>query len=121
MLGAVVTRAVSHMMAWDDAHYAFGFAVSADDCWLALRGVRTLPLRMEQSAQSALKVCEALTAWPEVEQIYHTAWPKDHGHALWLRDAHGSNGTLFYDLTPGHTATQLLQYGMRIHEFVSKT
>jgi len=105
MLGAVVTRHESHMKTLHDAHYAIGFAVSADDCWLVLRGVRTLPLRMEQSAQSALKVCEALTAWPEVEQIYHPAWPQDPGHALWQRDALGSNGMLSFawSLSPAQT------------------
>src|SRR5690625_5660869 len=108
MLGAVVTRHDSHMKTLHDAHYAIGFAVSADDCWLALRGVRTLPLRMEQSAQSALKVCEALTAWPEVEQIYHPAWPQDPGNALWQRDEIGSNGMLTFAWSLVHEQPRIL-------------
>lgn len=113
MLGAVVTRHVSHMKILHDAHYAIGFAISADDCWLALRGVRTLPLRMEQSAQSALKVCKALAAWPEVEQIYHPAWEDDPGHAVWRRDALGSNGMLSFAWSLSRAQTRVFVDSLR--------
>jgi|SRR5690625_47056 len=96
MLGAVVTRHAKHMKTLHDIHYAIGFSVSADDVWLALRGVRTMPLRMQQSAAAALSVCDALSHWPEVVQIYHPAWSADPGHALWQRDALGSNGMISF-------------------------
>lgn len=105
MLGAVVTRHEEHLKQLHDVHYAIGFAVGADDVWLALRGVRTLPLRMQQSAASALQLCEQLALWPEVQRIFHPAWPEDPGHALWQRDAQGSNGMLSIacDWTPAQT------------------
>ncbi|MBP6621012.1 MAG: PLP-dependent transferase, partial [Alcaligenes sp.] len=65
---------------------------------LALRGVRTLPIRMRESAANALKVCQFLDSRPEVTRIYHPAWPKDPGHVLWQRDCTGSNGMLSVQL-----------------------
>lgn len=98
LMGAVVTNREDLVPALRTCHYALGYSVSADDVWLALRGVRTMPIRMRESAASALKVCEALSTWAEVEQIYFPAWPQDPGHQFWLRDATGSNGILSFSL-----------------------
>ncbi|MBV6272704.1 cystathionine beta-lyase [Alcaligenaceae bacterium CGII-47] len=94
MMGAVVARDVGLNRRLGENHYALGLTVSADDVWLALRGVRTLGIRMRQSAAHALQVCEFLAERPEVLQIFHPAWPEDMGHALWQRDCTGSNGLL---------------------------
>ncbi|MFA5490409.1 MAG: PLP-dependent aspartate aminotransferase family protein, partial [Candidimonas sp.] len=94
MLGAVVAKDAGLTKRISDTSYAMGYTVSADDAWLALRGVRTLPVRMERSARNALAVCEFLASRPETERIYHPAFPADPGHALWQRDCTGSNGML---------------------------
>jgi len=98
MLGAVVTNDAGIAQRLNRTQYAMGYSVSADDAWLALRGVRTLPIRMAQHARHALQVCEFLAARPEVARIYHPAWPADPGHALWQRDCTGSNGMLAIEL-----------------------
>ncbi|HRL22323.1 MAG TPA: aminotransferase class I/II-fold pyridoxal phosphate-dependent enzyme [Alcaligenes sp.] len=98
MLGAVMSRDLQVNRRLHENHYALGFSISADDAWLALRGVRTLPIRMRESAANALKVCEFLAARPEVSRLYHPAWPQDPGHALWQRDCTGSNGMLSVQL-----------------------
>ena len=94
LLGAVVTNDAAIARRINATQYALGYAVSADDAWLALRGVRTMPIRMAQHAQNALKVCEFLDGRAEVLQVFHPAWHKDPGHALWQRDCTGSNGML---------------------------
>ena len=94
LLGAVVTNDAAIARRINATQYALGYAVSADDAWLALRGVRTMPLRMAQHAQNALKVCEFLDSRPEVLKVFHPAWHKDPCHALWQRDCTGSNGML---------------------------
>jgi cystathionine beta-lyase len=68
--------------------------------------VRTLPLRMRQSADNALRICEFLAARPEVARIYHPAWPEDPGHALWQRDCTGSNGMLSVELRLSEAASR---------------
>lgn len=98
MLGAVIARDKKTAEKIDACNYALGFSVSADDAWLALRGVRTMPLRMRETAANALQVCEALSQWAEVKTIYHPAWKGDKYHALWQRDATGSNGMLAFSL-----------------------
>jgi cystathionine beta-lyase len=98
MLGAVAVNGDDLVKRINDTHYAMGYSVSADDAWLALRGVRTLPIRLRQSAANALEICEFLASRPEVARIYHPAWPQDDGHALWRRDCTGSNGMLSVEL-----------------------
>jgi len=94
MLGAVMVNDAVLIKKLNDTHYAMGMAISADDVWLALRGVRTMPIRMRQHAANALAVCQFLSTRQEVDQIFHPAWPQDAGHALWQRDCTGSNGML---------------------------
>ena len=63
-----------------------GWRVSPDDAWLALRGLRTLPLRYAEQARSALTVAEWLQGRPEVARVLHPALPGAPGHDLWRRD-----------------------------------
>lgn len=71
-----------------------GWRVSADDAWLALRGLRTLPLRYEEQARSALAVAAWLRDRPEVAEVLHPALPDSPGHALWRRDYSGAASIL---------------------------
>ncbi len=98
MLGAVVTNDAEIAKRLNRTQYAMGYSVSADDAWLALRGVRTLPVRMNQHARHALEVSEFLQGRPEVARVFHPALPSDPGHALWKRDCSGSNGMLAVQL-----------------------
>jgi len=65
---------------------------SPDDCQLALRGLRTLPLRLRQHQASALAVAEALGSLPQTDLILHPALPSHPQHDLWKRDFTGSSG-----------------------------
>lgn len=98
MLGAVVTNREDLARQIHTTQYAVGNSVSADDAWLALRGVKTMAVRLEHHARSALQVCEFLSNHPMVSRIYFPAWDKDPGHALWKRDCLGSNGLLSISL-----------------------
>ncbi|MFU2050087.1 cystathionine beta-lyase [Bordetella hinzii] len=107
MLGAVVTNDEAIAKRLNRTQYAMGYSLSADDAWLALRGVRTMPVRMAQHARHALEICEFLQGRPEVAAIYHPAWPGDAGHALWQRDCSGSNGMLAVQLRLSPQAARL--------------
>ncbi|MDZ4373584.1 MAG: cystathionine beta-lyase [Phenylobacterium sp.] len=71
-----------------------GWRVSPDDAWLALRGVRTLPLRYAEQARSALIVADWLKARPEVAGVLYPALPGSVGHDLWRRDYAGAASIL---------------------------
>lgn len=98
MLGAVVVKGEELTKRIMASQYAMGYSVSPDDAWLAIRGVRTLPVRMAQHAKNALEICEFFASLPQTKKIYHPAYEKDDGHALWKRDAHGSNGLISLEL-----------------------
>ncbi|OXR48769.1 cystathionine beta-lyase [Pusillimonas sp. T2] len=107
MLGAVAANDADVIARLNQTHYAMGYSISADDAWLALRGVRTLPIRLRQHAQNALQVCQYLAGRDDVVNIFHPAWSGDPGHALWQRDCHGSNGMMAVELklTPAQAET----------------
>jgi cysteine-S-conjugate beta-lyase len=68
----------------------FGFSVSPDDCYLALRGLRTIGVRMRHQQQSALRISRWLEARPEVLRVLYPPLESDTGHALWKRDFSGA-------------------------------
>ena len=98
LLGAVVTNRDDLAQALHQTQYAMGNAVSADDVWLALRGVKTLAIRLKQHTENALGICAYLDQHPKVSRLYFPPWHKDPGHALWQRDCSGGNGLLSLSL-----------------------
>ncbi len=68
----------------------YGYCVSPDDCFLALRGLRTIGVRMQHQQQSALKIARWLQSRPEVMRLLYPALENDPGHAIWKRDFSGA-------------------------------
>jgi cystathionine beta-lyase len=77
-----------------------GCYVSPDDCYLALRGLRTLSVRLERHQANALRLATWLQGRPEVARVLYPALPDDPGHALWQRDFQGASGLLGILLNP---------------------
>jgi cysteine-S-conjugate beta-lyase len=71
-----------------------GQQASPDDCALALRGLRTMGVRLERSTASALTIAEWLQGRPEVAQALFPPLPGSPGHDLWQRDFAGGCGLL---------------------------
>lgn len=67
-----------------------GQYASPDDCWLALRGVRTMAVRLQRQMVSGLEVAAWFATRPEVARVLHPALPGAPGHALWQRDFTGA-------------------------------
>ena len=80
-----------------------GQQASPDDCALALRGLRTMDVRLERSSRSALKIAEWLGALPEVAQVLFPMLPGAPGHEVWKRDFTGGCG-LFTLILKGRDA-----------------
>jgi cystathionine beta-lyase len=72
----------------------FGYCAGPDDVYAALRGLRTLGVRMRAHQENALKVARWLQQRREVERVLYPALPEDPGHALWKRDFRGASGLL---------------------------
>jgi len=69
-----------------------GYSSSPDDCWLALRGLRTLGVRLQGHARRALPIAQLLAAHPNVETVLYPALPGAPGHEIWKRDFSGACG-----------------------------
>lgn len=99
MLGAVTftERARPHVIR---AKETLGTCPGSEEVWLALRGMRTLAVRLERHQRSGLEVARWLQGRPEVSRVLHPALPGDPGHALWARDFVGASGLFSVILKP---------------------
>ncbi len=78
-----------------------GANLAPDDAYLALRGLRTLPLRMAQHQQSALTIARWLQDRPEVRAVLHPGLPGFPGHELAQRQQRGYSSLFSFRLQPG--------------------
>ncbi len=78
-----------------------GASLAPDDAYLALRGLRTLPLRMAQHQQSALTIARWLQGRPEVREVLHPALPEFPGYDLGCRQLSGYSSLFSFRLQPG--------------------
>jgi cysteine-S-conjugate beta-lyase len=78
----------------------YGYTASPDDCYLALRGLRTLGPRLRQQMASALELARWLAQRPEVVRVLYPALESDPGHALWKRDMTGAASLFGVELKP---------------------
>src|SRR5471032_968599 len=77
-----------------------GVCAGPDDVFLALRGLRTLAVRLAQHHTSGLEMARWLAARPEVTRVLHPALENDPGHAIWKRDFTGASGLFSIVLKP---------------------
>ncbi len=84
------SREVTHRMMVSHAHN-LGDAASPDDSFMALRGLRTLSVRLYRQQESAFKVASWLVEQPQVYRVLYPALAGDPGHALWKRDFTGAS------------------------------
>lgn len=91
MLGTITTtEALYETVKWTAV--TLGSCAGPDDCYLTLRGLRTLAARLARHQESALAIARWLATRPEVERVLHPALPSCPGHDVWKRDFTGSSG-----------------------------
>lgn len=97
MMGA----AVANQRTWQQLQKAvigLGQTTSPDDAFLALRGLRSMPLRLKAHGESALKVANWLLKHPAVNKVFFPELESDANHALWKKYCTGSNGLVSFEL-----------------------
>lgn len=100
VIGLIVTNEAVYKQT-RDAVVTLGFSAGADDAYLALRGLRTLAVRLERHQSSGIAVAQWLDRRPEVARVLHPAFASNPGHALWERDFTGASGLFSFVLAPG--------------------
>jgi cystathionine beta-lyase len=101
LLGSVTTNSDEDWERVRLTALALGQYASPDDCWLALRGVRTMAVRLERQMASAITVAEWFRSLPEVAQVLHPALPGAPGHEIWKRDFTGACSLFGVVFQPG--------------------
>ena len=99
MFGTISANARAWPMI-SEAIRLLGVCAGPDDVFLALRGLRTLAVRLAQHHRSALEVARWLRTRPEVLRVLHPALESDPGHAIWKRDFTGASGLFSIVLKP---------------------
>ena len=114
MMGYVCANP-SHAERLTHTHGDLGLFASADDLFLALRGLRTLSRRLPVHEQNGLKLARWFSARPEVTRVLHPGLDSDPGHAIWKRDFKGACGLFAIELKPlSHAALAAFMDGLKL-------
>ncbi len=94
----VITSKAEHYKRLHQTYKNFGMTPSGDNCFLALRGLRSMAVRLARHYDNAMKVANWLQTRPEVEEIFYPALPGSKGHDLWKRDCTGATSLFAFAL-----------------------
>lgn len=100
---AILGAATANARAWPQLQagaQAFGQTAGPDDIYLAMRGLRTLSVRLQRHHENALLLAQRLREHPAVAQVLHPALPEAAGHEYWRRDFKGASGLFGVVLKP---------------------
>ena len=111
LLGAIITNTDENFDRLRSAALQLGQYASPDDCWLALRGARTLHVRLRHQMAAGLEVARWFADRPEVLRVLHPALPGAPGHDLWQRDFTGACSLFGVVFRPEYTKQS-------VHNFV---
>jgi cysteine-S-conjugate beta-lyase len=103
-MGSAAARDPRLVQALEQGVLHLGWAVTGEDAYQMLRGLRTLPTRLAKHGESGLKIAAWLRDQPQVAALYHPALHGCPDHALWQRDYRGACGLFAFALRPGPEA-----------------
>ncbi len=112
LLGSITVKDPKLWEQLGATHQVVGSAASPDDCSLALRGLKTMGVRLQAIEQSTEQIALWLSKRPEVERVLHPAFESCPGHDYWARDFEGSSGVFSIVFRPEFSKTQ-------VHAFVN--
>ena len=93
---------------------AVGAVPSPFDCYLVLRGIKTLAVRMRQHVEGAKVLAEWLASHPQVERVHYPGLRSDPGHALAARQMKGPGGMISFELRGGLAASRAFLKTLRV-------
>jgi cystathionine gamma-synthase len=91
-----------------------GAVPSPFDCWLVLRGIRTLPYRMRAHSEHAMKVAVYLARHPRVERVHYPGLPEHPGHAVAARQMSAFGGMLSFEVRAGREEAMAVAAKLRV-------
>jgi cystathionine beta-lyase len=100
VIGIITARTEELFQKIKDTTMAIGEIAAPDDCYLALRGLRTMGVRLRQHQSSAYKIADWFNKRPEVKRVLYPPLESDPGHFIWKRDFKGACGLFGVVLHP---------------------
>ncbi len=118
--GAVISRTPELGARIVDRQYNLGAVPSPFDCWLLIRGIRTLGVRMRQHMNNAQAIAEWLTGHPKVESVLYPGLPGHPGHELACRQMTGGfSGMVSFAVKGGSEAAAKVSAGTKLFMFAT--
>ena len=118
--GAVVARSQELAARLADRQYYLGAVPSAFDCWLLMRGVKTLGVRMRQHMENAQTVAEWLQGHPRVNRVLYPGLPGHPGHDVAKRQMTGGySGMVSFDVDGGSAAARRVSERTRVFKLAT--
>ena len=96
--GAVLARDAAVFEPIKFLQNAIGAVPAPLDCWLTLRGLKTLELRVQRHAENASRIADALSSHPAVRRVYYPGLAAHPGHAVARRQMSGFGGMVSFEL-----------------------
>lgn len=87
-----------------------GAVLGPQDCWIIMRGIKTLKVRLEQQQQTAAKLAEWLETRPEIKEVYYPGLPGYPGRDIHFSQAEGPGAMLSFRLPDGETARRFINH-----------
>jgi len=111
--GAVIAADPEHgeRIAW--WANCLGVTAGAFDCWLALRGLRTLDVRIARQQENAGEIVEMLDRHPAVRRVHYPGRPQHPGHGVAAEQQRGFGAIVSFELCGGHSAVERFVDGLR--------
>jgi len=81
-----------------------------NDCYLALRGLKTFPTRLKQHERSALQIATRLGEYEKIDTVIHPALPNHPEHHIWKRDFSGSSGLFAFTFKKDYSIEELARF-----------
>lgn len=98
MLGLITVKNEKLFLKIKDTVVSLGDCPGPQECYLALRGLRTLPTRLEHHRSNALKIARLLENNDKVSKVFHPALPKNENYVSWNKYFSGSTGLFSFIL-----------------------
>ncbi|BEI93498.1 uncharacterized protein CcaverHIS019_0511260 [Cutaneotrichosporon cavernicola] len=111
--GAICTSKKLAEEMWDTS-LTLGATLSPMDAWLLLRGMRTLPLRMEKINANALALAAWLEARPEIEAVYYPMLPSHPQYDIAKKQMKGGGPVVAYAIKGGYEPTSKFVSGLKL-------
>lgn len=110
-MGAVIAATPHQTRSLHDTARLMGNCVDPEACFLTLRGVRTLGLRLAAHEKNAMLIAQYLQRRPDVVRVLYPALASHPDHAIWRRDFSGASGLMAFELPPSPKPALLAFYG----------